>query len=164
MALIPINSVNGYSTGLTMTSVIDATGNIIGVLGTFSSLLSANAGINASGGVTFAGTLQGTTAAFTGLVSSTTGFSGSGTNLTNIVKTFNGLSNGVTLAAGTNITLTPVGNTITIAASGSGGGPTMYVESFNGLTGAVTGVSSVNGLTGSVPSMIDLYLFSIGII
>jgi len=77
------------------------------------------------------------------------------------------LTGGVTLAAGSNITLTPVGNTITIASSGGGGTgsgttgatgatgpqgiqgttgntgtiPTNYVISFNGLTGAVTGVT-----------------------
>ena len=100
---------------------------------TFSSVTNFLSGISAAGGVTLSGnfsgatgtftrTLTGTTANFTGLVSSTVGFSGSGTNLTNIVKTFNGLSGGVTLAAGTNITLTPVGNTITIASSGGGGG------------------------------------------
>lgn len=70
----------------------------------------------------------------------------------NVVTQLNGLTGGVTLAAGSNITLTPSGNTITIASSGGGGsgisGP--YVISFNGLTGAVTGVSSVRGLTGGV--------------
>ncbi len=89
--------------------------------GIFSALTRFTAGISAAGGVTFAGTLQGTTANFTGLVSSTVGFSGSGTNLTNIVKTINGLSGGITLAAGTNITLVPSGNTITISSSGGGG-------------------------------------------
>lgn len=41
-----------------------------------------------------------------------------------VVTTLNGLSGGVTLAAGSNITLSPVGNTITIASSGGGGGGT----------------------------------------
>ena len=76
-----------------------------------------------------------------GLISSTTGFSGSGTNLTNIVKTFNGLSGGVTLAAGTNITLTPVGNTITIASSGGGGGSSVY-----GVTASLDFSETINGL------------------
>ena len=89
---------------------------------TFDTLTIFTSGISASGGVTFAGILQGTTANFTGRVSSTVGFSGSGTNLTNIVKTINGLSGGITLAAGTNITLVPSGNTITISSSGGGGG------------------------------------------
>ena len=109
----------------TVSTIVYAAGTQHTFYGTASfanGLLSASLGISAAGGVTFAGTLKGTTAAFTGLVSSTIGFSGSGTNLTNIVKTFNGLSGGVTLAAGTNITLTPVGNTITINSSGGGGG------------------------------------------
>ena len=38
------------------------------------------------------------------------------------VESINGLVGAITLAAGSNITLTPVGNTITIASSGSGGG------------------------------------------
>ena len=49
MGVVPINSVGGYSTGLTMTSVIDALGNITGVGATFSGLIRANAGISASG-------------------------------------------------------------------------------------------------------------------
>jgi hypothetical protein len=97
------------------------TGVTTGTANNFIALQTFSAGISASGGVTLAGTLQGTTANFTGLVSSTVGFSGSGTNLTNIVKTINGLSGGVTLAAGTNITLVPSGNTITIDSSGGGG-------------------------------------------
>lgn len=48
---------------------------------------------------------------------------------------------------------------------GETGVVSVAVTSFNGLTGAVTGVSSVEGLTGSVllPGH-DLYLYSIGII
>jgi hypothetical protein len=107
---------------------------------TFNLLTGFNSGISASGGVTLAGTLKGTTANFTGLVSSTVGFSGSGTNLTNIVKTVNGLSGGVTFAAGTNITLVPSGNTITINSSG-GGGSSVY-----GVTASIDFSENVNGL------------------
>ncbi len=64
MALIPTNSVGGYSTGLTMTNVIDATANITGVgatftgtfsgtTGSFSKLLTLSNGLSASGGITF---------------------------------------------------------------------------------------------------------------
>lgn len=53
MSIKPLNSVGGYSTGITGTTVIDANGNITGVGATFG-----------------------------GLVSSTVGFSGPGTNLT----------------------------------------------------------------------------------
>lgn len=50
------------------------------------------------------------------------------------VGSLNGLSGDLTLAAGTGITVTPSGSTLTIAASGGGGGG---VASFNGRTGAV---------------------------
>lgn len=71
----------------------------------------------------------------------------------NVVTQLNGLTGGVTLAAGSNITLIPSGNTITINSSGGGSGGGIcgpYVISFNGLTGTVTGVSSIRGLTGVV--------------
>jgi hypothetical protein len=50
------------------------------------------------------------------------------------VGSLNGLSGDLTLAAGTGITVTPSGGTLTIAASGGGGGG---VTSFNGRTGVV---------------------------
>jgi hypothetical protein len=139
MPLLPFNSVGGYSTGITATAVIDVLGNITGVGATFSGLIRANAGISAAGGVTFAGTLRGTTANFTGLVSSTVGFSGSGTNLTNIVKTINGLSGAVGITNGSGIGLSVSGNTLTVSNTG--------VLSFNDLTGAVTGVTTGNANT-----------------
>jgi len=60
MPLVPYNSVGGFSTGLTMTGVIDDLGNITGVgatftgtfsgaTGSFSRLLTASAGISAAG-------------------------------------------------------------------------------------------------------------------
>ena len=105
MPRVPYNSVGGFSTGLTMTGVIDSLGNITGVGATFSGLIRANAGISASGGVTLAGTLQGTTANFTGLVSSTVGFSGPGTNITGVVTSFNNQTGAVTgvTVGGTNV-------------------------------------------------------------
>ena len=65
MAVVSYNSVGGFSTGLTMTSVIDSLGNITGVsgsftgnfsgaTGSFSRLLTASAGISAAG-ATFSG-------------------------------------------------------------------------------------------------------------
>jgi hypothetical protein len=89
MALIPTNSVGGYSTGLTMTSVIDAVGNITAVAGTFtgtfsgatgsfSRLLTASAGISAAGGVTFAGTFSGATGSFSKLLTLSGGLSAAG--------------------------------------------------------------------------------------
>lgn len=62
------------------------------------------------------------------------------------VTSINGLTGAVILAAGTNITLTPVGNTITISAAGGSGSPggsdtqLQYnnAGSFGGITGATT--------------------------
>jgi hypothetical protein len=51
---------------------------------------------------------------------------GGGGPVGNYVATLNGLTGGVTLAAGANITLTPSGKTITIAASSSGGSGFTY--------------------------------------
>lgn len=122
MAIIPINSVGGFSIGTTTPGTsIDAsnnhsganatfqgtvsgnngifTGTFSGATGSFSRLLTANAGISAADGVTFSGTLKGTTANFTGLVSSTVGFSGSGTNLS-------GSATGLTAGTATNVIIT----------------------------------------------------------
>jgi len=71
---------------------------------------------------------------------------------TSVVNTLNGLTGTVGLSAGSNITVTSAGNTITISSTSSGGISGPYVVSFNGLTGAVTGltVGSVGGTQGSI--------------
>ena len=140
MALIPTNSVGGYSTGLTMTGVIDSLGNITGVGATFSGLIRANAGISAAGGVTLAGTLQGTTANFTGLVSSTIGFSGPGTNITGVVTSFNNQTGAVTgvTVGGTNV-FTAL-NTFNAGISSSGG-------TFSSQTRFLAGITVAGGAT-----------------
>ena len=85
------------------------------------------------------------------------------------VASINGLTGAITLTAGSNITLTPVGNIITIASSGGGGGSSPIasasvtgVASFgNAFTVSAAGavgltsnyVRSVNGLTGAVVSI-----------
>lgn len=56
------------------------------------------------------------------------------------VISINGLSGNVNLAAGSNITITPSGNTLTIASTASGGGGTSY-SFFQGAT-APTGFSA----------------------
>jgi hypothetical protein len=61
-----------------------------------------------------------------------------------VVRSLNGLHDGVTLAAGANVTLTPSGNTLTIATTGGSGGS--GVSSVNGVTGAVT-VAGSGGTT-----------------
>jgi hypothetical protein len=79
------------------------------------------------------------------------------TAATTAVTSFNGLTGAVGITAGTNVTITQSGNTLTISSSG-GSSITDYVVSFNGLTGAVQGVSaavagtgiSVSGATGAV--------------
>ena len=89
MALIPTNSVGGYSTGLTMTAVIDATGNITGVsgsftgdfsgaTGSFSKLLTLSNGLSAAGGVTLAGNFSGATGSFSKLLTLSNGLSAAG--------------------------------------------------------------------------------------
>jgi cell shape-determining protein MreC len=55
-----------------------------------------------------------------------------------IVNTINGLFGAVTLAAGTNISITPSGQTLTIASTGGGGGDITSVTAGTGLTGGGT--------------------------
>ena len=115
MPLVPYNSVGGFSTGLTMTGVIDSIGNITGVGATFSGLIRANAGISASG------------ATFSGNISAP-----------NIVNSFNGNTGAVQGVS------TAVGSTY-LSVSGATGSVTFTntgVQTFNGLTGAVTGVTT----------------------
>lgn len=72
-----------------------------------------------------------------------------------IVKSLNGLKDDVTLVAGTNITLTPSGNSITINAGGGGGGTVTQVNTGSGLTGGpitTTGTISIpnDGITSAM--------------
>ena len=71
------------------------------------------------------------------------------------VSQLNGLSGGVTLAAGSNITLTPVGNTLTISAAvlngatgATGATGSQGIQGVTGATGA-TGSQGIQGATGS---------------
>jgi hypothetical protein len=52
-----------------------------------------------------------------------------------VVKTLNGLTDGVSLSAGANVTITPDGNTLIIAAAGSGDGDITSVTAGTGLSG-----------------------------
>jgi hypothetical protein len=64
-------------------------------------------------------------------------FTSAGTIISqNMFKTFNGLHGDLTLAAGENITLSPVGNTITIASTASGSGTASGLEQTFLLMGA----------------------------
>ena len=55
-----------------------------------------------------------------------------------VVRSLNGLTDEVTLAEGANISITPTGNTLTIAATGVGGGDITAVNAGDGLTGGGT--------------------------
>lgn len=73
-----------------------------------------------------------------------------------VVKSLNGIKDDVTLVAGTNITLTPSGNNITINAAGGGGGGTVtQINTGAGLTGGpitTTGTISIpnDGITSAM--------------
>jgi hypothetical protein len=62
-----------------------------------------------------------------------------------VVKSFNGLQDHVTLAAGANVTITPSGNTLTVSATGAGG------SSGWSLTGNATTSGQFIGTLGSQP-------------
>ena len=65
-----------------------------------------------------------------------------------VVKSLNGLKDNVNLVAGSNVTITPSGNNLTINATGSGGGGTVtQVNTGSGLTGGpitTTGTLSIS--------------------
>jgi hypothetical protein len=65
-------------------------------------------------------------------------------NSGNFVNTLNGFTGGVTLAAGTNVSVSNSLNTITISSTASGGITGNYVTSVNGQTGAITDVAKTN--------------------
>ena len=74
----------------------------------------------------------------------------SGNYIGTVVRSVNGITAAVGLSAGSNITITTSGNTLTIASTASGGGISgPYVISVNGITGTV-GLSAGSGITFSV--------------
>ena len=63
-----------------------------------------------------------------------------------VVKGLNGLKDNVNLVAGSNVTITPSGNDLTISAAGGGGGTVTQVNTGSGLTGGpitTTGTISI---------------------
>jgi hypothetical protein len=67
-----------------------------------------------------------------------------------VVRSFNGLSDGVTLAAGNNVTITPSGNTLTIAATGLGSITKDATLTGDGSAGAPLGIALPINLVKSV--------------
>ena len=78
----------------------------------------------------------------------TVNFTGTGGGSSGGVASVNGLSGAVGITGGTDISVVPVGQTLTINYTGTS--VSNVVTSFNGVTGAVQGVSSVNGFTGGI--------------
>jgi hypothetical protein len=133
-----VNAPSGISaSGATLSSnTTIPSGSTLTVNGNFV----ANGNVNLGDAITDAITVSGLLAANGGLSAAGATFSAN-ISAPNIVNSVNGLTGGITLSAGSNITITQSGNTLTIASTASGSGVTMYVETFNGLTGPVTGVS-----------------------
>ena len=73
-----------------------------------------------------------------------------------VVKSFNGLFDNVTLAAGSNISITPLGNTLTIASTASGPGSVVHDATLtgNGTAGSPLGIKSPLTLTASIGPVI----------
>ena len=72
-----------------------------------------------------------------------------------VVKSLNSLKDNISLIAGTNITITPTGNDLTISATGGGGGTVTQINTGAGLTGGpitTTGTISVDnsGITNTM--------------
>ena len=150
MALIPFNSVGGYSTGITGTAVIDANGNITGVGATFSSLVRFNAGISSAGATLSANTIipSGSTLTVNGnFVANGNVNLGDATTDSITVAGLLSANSGISAAGGTFSGTQTFVNGATF--QGNIVAPNI-VTSFNGSTGAIVGVNSVRGLTGAV--------------
>lgn len=76
---------------------------------------------------------------------------GAGIASGSVVKSLNGLHDAVTLAAGANVTITPSGNTLTIASSGGGGGGGSNAWSLTGNAGTSPASGNFLGTTDNNP-------------
>ena len=90
------------------------------------------------------------------LIGNGTSTSPLGVNPEGVVKSVNGLHSALTLAAGSNITITPSGNTLTVASSGGGGGgltlPFSGSTSGSGTAFAISNTGTGDGIHGSSAS------------
>jgi hypothetical protein len=68
----------------------------------------------------------------------------------NYISNINGLTGGITLAAGSNITLTPAGNTITIASSGGGVTASNFTEGITVPSAPIKGDRWFNTIDGEL--------------
>jgi hypothetical protein len=75
---------------------------------------------------------------------------GAGIAGNSVVKSLNNLQDAVTLAPGANVTITPSGNTLTIASSGGGGGGGSNNWSLTGNSGTTAGIDFL-GTTDNQP-------------
>ena len=128
-------TVTGMNSGGNLIAWPDGTPPTTSVLNWNASSVAIGNGIvvplNASGGLSVR--LNGGAGAVTDLIIDVNGYYAP----VGIVNTLNGLFGAVSLAAGANVTITPSGQMLTIAASGGGGG-----------SGDITGVAAGAGLTG----------------
>jgi hypothetical protein len=120
----------------------------------------------ATGAVVYAPPLA--TSSVTGVASFTNDFlvsAAGAVSLTgSVVRSVNGVTGAVTLAQGTNVTISTVGNTITINSSGGGGSSTppplatssiTGVASFNATNFAVSATGNVSLLAKSITASVD---------
>ncbi|HSW54266.1 MAG TPA: hypothetical protein VLH59_04190 [Ignavibacteriaceae bacterium] len=71
-----------------------------------------------------------------------------------VVKSLNGLKDNVSLIAGSNITITPSGNNLTISATGGGGGTVTQVNTGAGLTGGpITTTGTISVANGGITTV-----------
>lgn len=178
MAGTQFDAIDGFS--VNGTPVVNASGVVVGSISSPNVVNSFN---GATGTVVYSPRLA--TASLTGVASFGNEFivsAAGAVSLTgNYVKTVNGVTGAVTIAQGSNVTVSTVGSTITIASSGGGGSPPLATSSITGVAsfgnefvvsalGAVSltsnYVKSVNGQTGNVtlsglPAVIPLATSSI---
>jgi len=115
---------------LTVTGLIETTTGGVkfpdGTIQTTASGAGSITGVTAGAGLSGGGTIGNVTLAVDNLGVATTMLANSAVTAPKIasgqvVKTLNGMNDSVTLAAGSNITITPLGNTLTIASTASSG-------------------------------------------